>query len=403
MPEAKKLLVLTIDVDDDLGEKAKVRGPVVGRQENVDAATKMALADPEEADANSIFQAVKEYDELSKEYDVQVAALTGHRGLGYKADREIVRQLEKVLDEFEADACVLVSDGASDDQVIPLIQSRVKINRVRQLVIKQTKELEKTYFVVLEKLKEPHYARLVFGVPAVGLLLYFLLPNEGPRIFIGLLGAYLFLKGLGVEEAIISSVSKVEFSFESPTFLLYFASVPLALVSVGIALDSVYRRGSLDALKGAALFVKFLLQLMPVALLFMVAGNAVEAWTDKKRYNLPNIIVDGLIIVFLSFILSSAADWVLGALSFPNFLYTLLLGVAAMLVATHFAREYKKKMVAEMKLEGKEVYTEIGGFLGKIVGVNKKNQLIVQTGRGQKIDFDFDNISRIGEKIIIRY
>jgi len=403
MPEAKKLLVLTIDVDDDLGEKAKVRGPVVGRQENVEAATKLALADPEEADANAIFQAVKEYDELGKEHDVEVASLTGHRGLGYKADREIVRQLEKVLDEFEADACVLVSDGASDDQIMPIIQSRVKINRVRQVVIKQTKELEKTYFVVLEKLKEPHYARLVFGVPAVGLLLYFLLPDYGTRIFIGLLGAYLLLKGLGVEEAIANRISKVEVSFDSPTFLIYFASIPLVIVSFGIALDSVARRSGLDLLKSAALFAKFLLPLLPIALLLIVLGSALEAWTDRKRYLLPNVAVDGAVIVLLTIILSAAADWVLGAIAFQNFLYTLLVGVAAMLVSTHFAKEYKKKMVSEMKLDGREVYSETGGFLGKIVGTNKKNQLIVQTGRGQKLDFDLDNISRLGEKIIIRY
>jgi len=57
-----------------------------------------------------------------------------------------------------------------------------------------------------------------------------------------------------------------------------------------------------------------------------------------------------------------------------------------------------------MKLEGKEVYTEIGGFLGKIVDLNKESDsFVVQTANGQKLDFEFAHIRNIGEKLIIKY
>ena len=58
------LLVICVDRDNDLGKKAGVKGPVIGREKNLEAASKLALADPTESDANSIFAAVKKYDEV---------------------------------------------------------------------------------------------------------------------------------------------------------------------------------------------------------------------------------------------------------------------------------------------------------------------------------------------------
>jgi len=77
-------LVLCVDRDDDLGTKAKVVSPVVGREAAISAATKLALADPEEADANAIFAAVRKYDELMKRgMPCEVAIVCGNveRGL----------------------------------------------------------------------------------------------------------------------------------------------------------------------------------------------------------------------------------------------------------------------------------------------------------------------------------
>ena len=42
-------------------------------------------------------------------------------------DKRINEQLDYVLDSFHADAFILVTDGAEDDQVIPILQSRAPI------------------------------------------------------------------------------------------------------------------------------------------------------------------------------------------------------------------------------------------------------------------------------------
>ena len=52
---SSKVLILCIDRDDDLGIKTPIRTPVIGLKNCQNAAIKLALSDPEEADANAIF------------------------------------------------------------------------------------------------------------------------------------------------------------------------------------------------------------------------------------------------------------------------------------------------------------------------------------------------------------
>ncbi|MCX6767381.1 MAG: DUF373 family protein [Candidatus Micrarchaeota archaeon] len=407
MPEKKRVLVLSIDIDDDLGEKARVRGPVVGRVANLDAAAKLALADPEDTDANTIYEAVRTFDELRKTNDVEVAALTGDARLGYCADQKMARQLDHVISRFKPDACVFVSDGASDEKIIPVIQSRIKIDSVKTVVVKQTKELEKTYFVILDKLKEPQFARVVFGVPGVALILWFLFGDPGIRAFVGLLGAYLVLRAAGVEETFFRRISNLEVSFEKTGFIFYFASIPFILVSIWLSISQfseMRQLGITNAAKLAAGLIKGLLPLLPVAFLIIVAGQALDAWNEKKKHQLPKHAISAAAVVLLWVIFSSGADWVLGATSFADFFYILMLAIVAMILVIYLAKEFKKSTIASLKMEGKEVYSEMGGFLGKVSGVSKrKESFTVQTDYGKKFDLAIDRISDLGEKIVVKY
>lgn len=403
MADAKRLLVLCVDIDADLLEKAKIRGPVVGRKANFEAASKLAVADPEEVDANAMFKAISIADKLGKEHVVEVATLTGSRSLGYGADKEVVQQLEKVLNDFKPEACVFISDGASDERVLPLVQSRVKINSVHTVYVKQQKDLEKTYFVILDKLKEPSFARVVFGVPGLALLLYFLVGTEGLRYFVGLLGLYLLAKGAGIEDWVSRTMAHARISFDRVSSVFYFAAIPLAFVAIGIATSKAASAGTEELVKLAAIFVKELF-LLVIASLIVVAGNLLEAHYEKKNYLYPQQLIAGSAVVLLWLMLNSAADWVVGTSSFADFFSALLLIVVVMFLAITLAKEFKKNIISKLHLEGREVYTELGTLLGKVVGINKKKDtFIIETESGAKIDLDFDHIANIGDKIVIRY
>ncbi len=409
MAQAKRLLVLCVDVDNDLGTKAKIKGPVLGRAENIKAANALGIADPEDSDTNTIYAAVKLHDELGKEVkNVFIATISGDTRLGYHAHTEIVKQLEKIIDELSPDACVFVSDGASDEQMIPLINSRVKVNSVKTVTVKQTKELESTYFAVLEKLKEPHTARIVFGIPGLALLFFALAEFFGARLFIGLLGAYLIMRAFGIEEKILNAISNMKISFENSSFIFYFAAVPFFVASLWMAFNRVftlqYTGAALNTAKIIAWFVKDLLLLLPVAVLLIIVGEVLQALSEKKNHLLPEYLIQTAGVLVFWLIFTNAADWVIGTLSFENFFYSLLLGVAAMYLVAYLAREFKHDLFAKMNLEGKSVYTELGSLIGTIVGINKKNEtFIVKTTSGQKIDLSLRNIASLGERIVVKY
>ena len=82
---ANKLVVICVDRDDDVGEKTGISTPVIGRDACIEAAQRLALEDPEDADSNSIFAAIKTYEDLiSKGYQVEVATITGLKIEEYK-------------------------------------------------------------------------------------------------------------------------------------------------------------------------------------------------------------------------------------------------------------------------------------------------------------------------------
>ena len=53
----RRILVLYVDRDDDIGVKAKIKTPIIGREDNLKAALSFALSDPEDSDVNALFAA----------------------------------------------------------------------------------------------------------------------------------------------------------------------------------------------------------------------------------------------------------------------------------------------------------------------------------------------------------
>ena len=122
----RRTLVLSVDRDDDIGYKAGLEGPVVGRDACIAAANALALVDPEDSDVNAIFQAVKVADGLAANCEaVEVAIVAGDHLHMIEGDRKIARDLERVIARTGATECILVTDGAEDDFVLPIIQSRI--------------------------------------------------------------------------------------------------------------------------------------------------------------------------------------------------------------------------------------------------------------------------------------
>ena len=83
-------LVVCVDRDDDLGRKAGVVGPVVGRASVLEAAMKLGTADPEDADTNAMFAAIHLLDQIREAgEEAEVVVLTGSPKVGVLSDRRV--------------------------------------------------------------------------------------------------------------------------------------------------------------------------------------------------------------------------------------------------------------------------------------------------------------------------
>jgi len=173
---ATKLLVICIDRDDDLGRKTGISTPVVGRDACIEAAQRLALEDPEDADSNSIFFAVKTYEDLvSKGYEAQVITVTGVENRGVQADEKVASEIKLVLKKFSANGAVIVSDGEDDEMVIPVIQNVIPVISVQRVVMQVSRTIEHSYAVFGKFLKlvmyNPKYSKFFLGVPGILLLI----------------------------------------------------------------------------------------------------------------------------------------------------------------------------------------------------------------------------------------
>lgn len=171
-----KLLVICIDRDNDVGEKAGIITPVIGRDACIEAAQRLALEDPEDADSNSIFAAIKTYEDLiSKGYRAEVITVAGVKSKGVQADEKILAETKKALEKFSANGAVIVSDGEDDESVVPVIQNILPVVSVQRVVMKVSRSVEYSYAVFGKYLKmiayDAKYSKFFLGVPGILLLI----------------------------------------------------------------------------------------------------------------------------------------------------------------------------------------------------------------------------------------
>ncbi len=175
-PTSSRLLVICVDRDNDVGEKAGIVTPVIGRDACIEAAQRLALEDPEDADSNSIFYAIRTYEDLvSKGYQTEVITVAGTKNKGVEADEKIAVEIRKVLEKFSANGAVIVSDGEDDESVIPIIQNVLPIVSVQRVVMRVSRTVEYSYAVFGKYLKmliyDSKYSKFVLGVPGILLLI----------------------------------------------------------------------------------------------------------------------------------------------------------------------------------------------------------------------------------------
>jgi putative membrane protein len=292
------ILVICIDKDDDIGVKAGVKSPVIGRAACLDAAARLGTADPEDSDTNTMFGGIQVYDQLRAEgHNVEVICIAGHRELGIKSDRAIATQLDDILLKYPAERAILVSDGAEDESVLPILQSRLKIEGVRRVIVKQATNLESSYYIIKQLVNDPKVAKFIFIPIGLILLIYAVTVfNNLQEYSLGaialVVGLYAVYRGLGLDNLFSTFMYNLRRAFgESKlTFVTYIVSVVLVIMGMiqgGSAMinsnviNHFFPLGGPGLLGLGAIFVDYSVWWFIVAMLAVVIGWIIDAYMDE--------------------------------------------------------------------------------------------------------------------------
>jgi putative membrane protein len=241
-----KTLVLNVDRDDDFGRKAKVKSPIVGIRNNIEAANKLGQVDPEDSDLNAIFSAISAYNELKQEKkDVEITTICGHMSVGIKSDEILAEQLEHVIKVTEAEQVILITDGAEDEYILPIIESRIKITSVKRVTVKQSKELEDTYYRIIKLLDDEKVQKQFFLPIALVLIvgsIFILLDMTayGLGAILLTLGGYLLMRVFRWERYIAAMWEEIKSGFLTGKLSIYTSIIAIAIIVIiaFIAIDN---------------------------------------------------------------------------------------------------------------------------------------------------------------------
>ncbi|MBI4257712.1 MAG: DUF373 family protein [Thaumarchaeota archaeon] len=287
--EQSSLLVMCVDRDDDIGAKTGAVTPIIGREACLTAASKLALADPEEADANAIFAAIKVFDELSaKGYKCEVSLIAGDTTGGFEADQKMRKEMQKVARTFKASGAVLVSDGVEDEKVLPILQGIMPVVSVHRVVIKHSASVEESYAVLGRYLKmlvfDPRYSKWALGVPGILLitsvpfLLFNLLP-QGTAIFAGILGIAFLIRAFDIDK-MISSIGGMKPS----GYIRLFSILASILIIIASLIQGVAAMTRLPEFQGAFADPQAMFESMPKILGVFLGESINFLWAGLGVY-----------------------------------------------------------------------------------------------------------------------
>lgn len=340
-----RTLVLCVDRDDDLGFKGKMESPIVGRNACLGAANTLALADPEDSDINAIFQGIKIYDELHERgEDVAIAILAGNHMHMIDGDRRIAAGLDQVIAATGVQSCILVTDGAEDEYVLPIIQSRIPVSSIKRVIVSQIPNLEGTYYIIKKLFDDPKVSRVVLVPLGLAMLLFATAylagnPEYAMIIVVGVIGIYLLIKGFGLDEMLNYFVTALQTSFHKGrfTFVTYISAMLLVTIGIVLGLMTLITFYTTD--QDSGIFVYFVTFIYGAVGWFTAAGLIASGGKMLDTYineweSFGRVTVLPFFVAAIGIIAYGASVYTLSISHIENFPFSAELGVNYILFAT---------------------------------------------------------------------
>jgi putative membrane protein len=233
-------LVVSVDREGDIYREAGVETPVVGEDAVSRLVTEIGIEDPEDSEVNCLLEALRVTRDIQSEEEVAtVAAISGDGDSAVGSDRAIARAIDDLVAEHSPDAVIVVLDSAEDERVVPIIESRVQVDSVDRVVVRQAHDLESTYYLLKQFLGDEELRESVLVPVGLALLTFPIIVTIAGAAaafatITAVIGGFLLYKGLGVDEWFEDLPAQARDAFYSGrvSIVTYVVAGGLALVGV---------------------------------------------------------------------------------------------------------------------------------------------------------------------------
>ena len=177
--------------------------PVVGSAAVEQLVSTVGVADPEDSRVNCILEGLRVATELE---DATVAVLARTDQVG--GDRDVARQLDELVAENAFDSAVVVVDSAEDERLLPVVESRLPVDAVDRVVVRQARDIESTYYLLKQFLGDEQLRKSVLVPLGLTLLAFpaLLALSESLTVALGAItavfGLLVLYKALRIDAAV---------------------------------------------------------------------------------------------------------------------------------------------------------------------------------------------------------
>ncbi|NHN57793.1 MULTISPECIES: DUF373 family protein [Halorussus] len=233
-------LVVCVDRNDDIGTKTGLETPVAGWEAVRSLVTDVGLADPEDSSVNCLLESLRVARDLRDgDEEVTVAVISGAAETMVGRDRAVAEQMDDLIAETAPDSAVVVIDSAQDERLVPIIESRVQVDAVDRVVVRQARDIESTYYLLKQFLADEELRQTILVPIGVALLAFpVLLMVAGPATAVAaitaVIGLFVLYKGLGVDEYVADLPADVRDALYSGrvSIVTYVVAAGLSLIGL---------------------------------------------------------------------------------------------------------------------------------------------------------------------------
>jgi len=233
-------LVLCVDRTDDVGRHTDRTTPVVGWEAVESLVTEVGLSDPEDSSVNSILEALSVARDLEREGDeAVVAVVSGSSDSVISADRAVANQIDDLVDTYAPESAVVVIDSAQDERLVPIVESRVRVDSVDRVVVRQARDLESTYYLLKQFLADEELRQTVLAPIGITLVVFPILSFvAGTAVALAaitaVIGVFLLYKGFGIDDHLIDVATQARDAVYSGQVSIVTYAVAGGLTLIGL-------------------------------------------------------------------------------------------------------------------------------------------------------------------------